>query len=706
MSIEWRSPCKTSTFVGQAWSCTLSVQNLDKVYGVQSWAIPEDRWPRAAALAAGGVASMGPSACAGGNGIVGSGHSTDGAIAYWFGNQQPFSSLPEDMQAAVDEWVATFPADVDIWWASVLVATVTAPGASDHVYKCVGMLFPGPGVPAPGYHGDTHWELDAAFSISNVRCKAATGDASSENAALTYPRAAVQRYATYGLYVDETTVTTATLGDMSVCGTYELPCDPETGQVDIDQATGLNLYTSIELPWCVDVDTSFAEVQSITCGGNWVSPNLTLSCWAVPYSTAPVWIGSIDKPSDPDIAWHCFNDGNTIKLHLIRPAMEHAAITTITQLSGPVRWNIRRGRFGFDGPEVADGFRVDVGLRRMVDEDPTHAETIWLYEGLSDPYTWSLTYPIFNAEAALRQGQTFWGSGPYVVDPEWLEANGELLESGGEAPVCTNRYLKIAIPSLQGDIGSTNPYYQTVIYGHEDISADIPPGQSDRPSKWFIGGVESGYADPQHPLNPTWTITAALENVTRSLLSRKPLRLDYLCTWTQQTPPIAPYNPDWPMINRANFSGAGDTPAMVEAIPIEDVVNYDNSRLLEVSLAKCPAGIDPATLVLRLVHSHFGFTDTNYVPPNYGSTFRFGAGSDFASSYQRTQRTDDFYGSGVTSPADAPDEGWTFLFDLAQLRRDNTTHLQHVDSIAIIGLPEGDYELSDWRLIEDPSSHQ
>ena len=48
---------------------------------------------------------------------------------------------------------------------------------------------------------------------------------------------------------------------------------------------------------------------------------------------------------------------------------------------------------------------------------------------------------------------------------------------------------------------------------------------------------------------------------------------------------------------------------MIAAIPIEDVVNYDNSRLLQVTFAKCPDGIDPTQVVMSLTHSYFEFVE-------------------------------------------------------------------------------------------------
>jgi hypothetical protein len=293
---------------------------------------------------------------------------------------------------------------------------------------------------------------------------------------------------------------------------------------------------------------------------------------------------------------------------------------------------------------------------------------------------------------------------------QWLEDSGELLvyqqtdDEGPSAPPIDNRRAYIQVASAAYDPATPSPQWGPAInYVWNDISADIPPGQADRPSKWQVAGVETTYLDTNYPLNPTWTLTAG-QTLTRALLSRKPLRFGYLCSWTQQTPPLPVYNQDWPLINCANFAGAGDTPDMIAQIPVEDVVNYDNSRLVQLTFARCPAGLDPATLTLRLTHSHFDFMDENYTPESYGSTFRFGSDSDFPDSYQRTQRTDDFKVSGQPSDEQAPDRGWTLTFDLAQLQRTNTVHLQHVDQLEIIGLPAGDYELADWRLIKTPDA--
>lgn len=209
-----------------------------------------------------------------------------------------------------------------------------------------------------------------------------------------------------------------------------------------------------------------------------------------------------------------------------------------------------------------------------------------------------------------------------------------------------------------------------------------------------VGGTATGWTytlseDPE----PTMT-----GGVTRALASRKPLRFAYMGSWDGTGTAV---NEDWPLINRANFAGANDPDSIIASVPVEDVRDYDNCSLVGVSFTSCPEDIDWSGVTLTLHYSTFSFADPCFAPPSYGETYRFGVDSDFADNYSRDDSgVKVFYGY---APADG--DGKQCLFDLGALSRSNTVNLQHVDSITISGLPAGDYQLEDLRLVADTEAH-
>lgn len=610
--------------------------------------------------------------------------------------------------------------------------------------------------------GDTEWILGGSASIENLETRLGIGD---YDGGIKYinPRSPNDRCGIYCLFcVPETnpdgstnaapTKSKATLGGLSIEATVTLPTD-ENGMVQtVNLQSGggaLSFVCGLAVEFAPQEETSYCEVQNIstvqtTAGGEGVALKLTCSFWGQELHTTggdtPTWVAEVDKPTwgNRPWCWLCTGDGSTIRM-VRKPGWVYGGddgsmyIGLVAGIAGPVRYNIEAGRFGYKNEQFAlpsstdstaddppsegvgpGAFRVNVGLTHCVSR--TETRIVWLGEGLSDWYTAASISIAWNGSITDPTGSYGFSDCRPQVDPKWLKGSGEYLnyqpmgesDSGAMMPSASpidNTRCHIALATLQSSLDTTSPDWPGFVYHHDDVSADIPPGQDDRPSKWFFAGVETAYGNAEKPLNPTFSVIDPTRSLSRALLSRKPMRFDYLCTWNDDgSGPI--YNPDWPMINAANYPGNGDTPAMIEAIPVEDVVNYDNSRILQLIFAKCPEGLDPKKLVLRLTHSHFDFMDVKLVPmDSYEGWDRFGSNSDFPEGYSRSQRTDDFKGSGKISDEHAPETGWTITFDLAQLQRNNTTHLQHVDRVEIFNLPVGDYELQDWRLIEDPEDH-
>lgn len=708
------------TTTGNGWSCTLAIFGMDTLI---SPIVDASNLPSASASSGGGSGSM-----------------YFVKVQDHFGpGLEPIFWTPEQ-RAAWREWAAGLPENQYEIHTYLYAATVSVGsgdgGLTDSVYKVFGYYdeYIDGAYQGNVWVGDTEWSLPFSSSITGIKPKVKAAVQSSTK--YTSPRKVQDRQVTCELYTTGETIRTATLGGMSLSAPEELPTG-ENGKILPEAGIGgvggmfFNCSLACTAP---EMDTSYCEVQGVTCSTKNVPVNLAASFWSARSDeNGQGWVDIEPTLTKPENAvWRAFSDGNTFKLHRVG-AGNKAAITMSTIIAGPTRWNINAGRFApkmsltdhplptapgapaDDPPSLgvqAGAWRVDVGLRYAQDEDPAHDQTIWLGQGLSDYYTWSRT--TLPDGSYLRTGTySFPNDGmACIVDPKWLEYSGELCEfqavdDEGKpiSAVIDNSRAKIAMQSLAGSLDSEEPYWGPAIkYLHRDVSADIPPGYETRPSKWFLNGVELTELDPDNG-ELLITINDSTDRLTRTLLSRKSMRFDYLCQWEQgKTGYEYPCNADWPLINKANYAGAGDTPAMIRAIPVEDVVNYDNSRLLVWTFGKRPTVTDWTEARLTLDFSHYDFIDDSYTPANYRPIFRFGADSFFPDNYSVSESSFTFDGKVHPINPQAPLGPNTLAFDLAQLLRSNDVHLQHVDGVRLTGLQPGVYTLTDVRLAKNRKS--
>lgn len=654
------------------------------------------------------------------------GSATIGWVKSAFQGGAPTFPAPSEWSAAEqqawNDWIAgneAQPGDTAAF-GFLYAATASvggAEGATQTIYKCFGYYTEGmAGLEEESFwYGDTEWVLPFSISITNCVPYAKTEDRTFTTRLS--PRSPADRKAQYILMADGTTVMTATLGGASASGTVtpDMP-DPDATDLTIIGGHLAQLHCTIAYANAPQVNTSYAEIRDVSMSGD-IPLTLTCNMWndSADGTDLDDWYASATTPANP--WWRYFNDGGTFKLHRIGGGVTGSAgaCSSTTNSFGPIRYNICAGRGGYGDDFPLPDALFDVGLRQYTSE--TETEVIWLGPGLSDWYTVSFTCRALNAGVALRTGtyQIALDPSVYLTAKEsWLTSSGELLEAARDEEgltqsfACDNRSGIIGIPSVESTLDSGSPYWGPAIdYVHADISADIPPGEATRPTLWTAGtNVTIDGSD-----NTKWTVSGGTGTVTRSLVSRKPLRFAYMAQYdyTGDAP-----NPDWPLINKANFVGNGDTAAMIAEVPVEDVTNYDNSRMAQLSFETAPLvggvptpppQVDWTQVTLRITHSHWDFIDNRYSPANYGSTHRFGTDSDFPEGLNQITTVSDFTGENVFDTDGVTQLYHLGRFDLAQLRRTNEVHLQNVESVQIIGLPAGYYVLDDWRLIEDPDAH-
>lgn len=606
------------------------------------------------------------------------------------------------------------------------------------------------------------------------------------------------------------------------------------------EVTPGNFTTSFTLDYAKTTNTDYISLTGLSCSSEDV-PVSTANCnfwgaadgyfWA--YATQPTEVleGGTGTSHGAPI-WHFWGTGSDYKLQRIGGTNTASTDYSVTLgLCGPIRYKINAARFGPDSDFALRGTPLfEVGVAQWTSE--TETEYVQLSPGtLSDWYVQCRIYATGNIHNGLRTGMYDWDATNAVyckADADWLIAIGDSLSEsiteGSDPPItlatCSNQYGAVLIPSTTSQLDTQDPFWgPAIVYAWEEASADIPPGETERPTLWValanttVDGTDNGKWTVGAPGDPTCTITNltggstvsrpleiqvdyehvpdstyglgiqfgahdvfiddyfflpietgsgsltvtidlvdinngqpvadgtynllfALSDgstvvwadnangstpmsltlaggsasgwsytltedpedtntggVTRTLASRKPLRLAHMGEGDGTD-----VNEDWPLINRANFPTPADTAAIISAVPVEDVRDYDNSRMLELTFTTYPATVDWTKVRLTLGYSIFAYTDPCYTPASYGDTYRFGANSDWADNYSRTQYTQVFYATANTV-------GDGCLFDLWQLSRAGNVNLQHVDTVQISGLSEGEYVLSDLRLVQDPDSH-
>lgn len=682
----------------------LALLNLPEMFGGTDvpWMPPfgESRWASCGASACGGSVSMGLDRMVEGGGTGPLDHAH-------------YPQLSDDEFAALAEWAGGVPGNYS-WVAFIFVATASVgmgPGMQASVYKAFGYYFY---APTPNtwdwreiWVGDTEWILAGSLTFDNLQCKLNTTDHWSQKFAF---RHWSHRSANYGLFTSEDeTVSVATIGGASVSRTAEY-----------DEETSPAFSAGINQPWTPALNRDYAQVQDVSSAIGDVKLDLAMSLWSQPYdsiSSAPNWIMSLEQPEGPDNwpwGWHFFTTGSTFRMHRVEggywgPDEEHIYGTATATVYGPVCFDIQAGRGGYvdneDAFPLPDGFLVDVGLRHWISE--TETEIVWLPPGTSRYYTFCLVGIWYNAPAtSIKTGTYHFGNVTPTIKEEWLRDNHDLMAYqghdedgnpyGGEI---SNRNCWIALPSLEADPSITQPYWGHALeYVWAEVSIDIPPGYDERPTAWAAGADAAVGPDD----NGKWTVTGETGKITRTLASRFDARMNYLAAvWDVGMPA---YDRDWPILAKANHQLDADPPDVAAVCEVEDVTNYDNSRILRFSFKedKYPEDIDWAKARLHLTFALYDFRDEWYLQPAYNGWNRFGANGWFECDTSDAEFTFNGFGDKL---AENQKPTRHLYFDLAELRRNDSVNLRHVRSVELILPTLGEYELEDARLIEDPSTH-
>lgn len=687
---------------GVGYSFNLALLNLPAHFGGTDvpWMPPfgEDRWPSCAASACGGQVSMGLD------------RMVEGSTTNL--SREAYPQLSDDEYAALLDWAGGVPDNTGfvafIFVATAWVGGMEGPRAS--VFKAFGYYHY---APTPNTYdwreiwvGDTEWVLTGSLTFDNLQCKLRTTEHWSQKFAF---RHWSHRSANYGLFTSaDETVSVATIGAASVSATSEY-----------DEQTSPAFNATIVQAWTPAINSDYAQVQDVSSNIGGVHLDLNLSLWSKPYdaiSDEPHWVGSVQQPENPGggwpWAWHFFTSGSTFCMHQVEPGWfgpdeNHIYGTATATVFGPVRFDVRAGRGGHQDSEafpLPAGFLVDVGLRHYIDE--TETEIIWLGPGTSRYYTFCLVGIWYNVPGtSLKTGRYGFGNVTPTIKEEWLRDNRELLTYqhtvdgdpyGGQID---NRRCYLALPSLEANPDTTEPYWGDALhYVWSDVSIDVPPGYEERPTAWTAGAGAT--VDPED--SGKWTASAAGAVITRALASRYDARMNYLAfVWDVGMPA---YDRDWPIIAKANHQLAADPPQVAAVCQVEDVTNYDNSRIMLFSFkdGRFPEDVDWSQATLKLTYALYDIRDEWYLQPAYNGWNRFGANGVF--EYDRYDGTYTFKGFGEKLPEGHPPTRHLF-FDLGELQRSNTVNLRHVCSIELALPTAGSYELDDARLIKDPSKH-
>ena len=611
---------------------------------------------------------------------------------------------PAGAATAWAAWTSSFPYPSYGGSSFLLAASV----GSTTEYKVVGYKYASDLVTRT-WVGDNQWSMSGTYTVQNLQCRLATTILSNEK--YTAPRRWTQRSAVYALFPStdpsKPTTTTTTLGDMTSTVSCVFSLNPDGSVVSNSGPLALTYGVAVDAPPAAGV--SCAEVQGISCSAGGQKVNLSANFWNTSNTCAANWTANPSMPTGA--VWNAYNAGNTLKLVWTGyGAQSSGSIAVQTHMYGPVRFNVMAGRFGRSTPNFPISPQFDVGLQYCVsDGPPIVMQNIYLSPGLSPWYTSSTTHLATDGRVGLGAGQYSWGGGSWVVAPvvtdDWLNANGELLvyqameeDDDGHmipsAPPLDNRAAYIQLASVAYDPATAGPWWGPAVnYTRTDISVDIPPGQTTRPTNWAAGA--NATIDPAH--NERWTVTGENGQVTRTLASRFDARMDYLANvWG---PGMPAYDVDWPIIAKANHGLDADPPTVAAACAVEDVTNYDNSRILAFSFnfaeGERPDGLDWSKATLDLTYANWSFEDYCW-NQDYGGVNRFGSDGWFTADSSDANYLFNGYGDN---------DGDTLYFDLAQLQRSNTVSLRHVRSVLLTLPGGGTYRLADAQLIADPDHY-
>jgi hypothetical protein len=612
----------------------------------------------------------------------------------------PPSGWPQGAKDAVTAWAATLPTPDGpdyIATCNVYIAKAVSGSNSDAVYLGTGFyeyLIPGTGKRTK-QHGPRDWSLAAGFELNDAIMRIRCGAEEQEKRANI--RSWHDRFAQAIVCGDENTSVTAFIGTATATHTYTFPTgefppgNPISGTIIIGgESSQLSIALGMaELP---TTNTSYASITDLQWGGVECDLGLErITFWTD--DGGATWDVSEDDPGGSYYA-HLFADSDAITVQRVQAGDESLIASVNCQILGPIRYNLIAQRFAvgtdFDVLATEEEWSAYTGLNQYVDEDTY--EPVYLGEGLSDYYTQVWWYSGADVDNRIKTGEYYFAfmfAGCEVKD-SYLEAEHEDLSSEGDedAPYGidysqTNKYGMVVLPSIASTLDSTEPYWPgSVDLSWSEISADIPPGESSRPTNWTGSGVAVNNTTNE------WIVGGSGGTVSRTLVARWPYRFDYVAAGV---PESGWFNTDLALWNKANCClDEDDLPAAVTAVPVEDVVNYDNSSWVELSFATWPETAEGQTISATLTYYTVSITDPWYTCAEHRYMAPEGEWDYTATQGQITI-------DGTLSAAGA------VLFDLGKLERSNTVKLQRVAavSLAFPAGAAGTYEFADWRLVAD-----
>jgi len=322
------------------------------------------------------------------------------------------------------------------------------------------------------------------------------------------------------------------------------------------------------------------------------------------------------------------------------------------------------------------------GLYQYYDE--TERVPMYFPIGTTDWYSQVWWY-IGNVDNRLKTGEVYFDFNflGAEVREEWLEQNHQLLDEDDNQ---NNSYAYVALPSINYLLATTEPYWEdrAIDVSWEEISVDIPPGKTQRPTQWQAASNSS--IDKSD--NTRWTITDNNGKISRTLATRYFLRMDYI---NGGVPEGGFFDADAPIWLKANYrNDIDDLPEWVSAVPVEDVTNYDNSSFLLLKFTQWPSGNVNTAIYCTLTYKNVYVYDPCYTCAEHRYMSPDGEWEyDASTSY-------------FTFTSKLNSDG-TVIFDLGELQRNNYISLQHVVSIEFEFEQPGFYKLDDVRLIPSPS---
>lgn len=611
-----------------------------------------------------------------------------------------YGTWPERLQAAWDEWAALVqqyneehPEETPLsdayctYWS----ATAQVGGTSDTDYLVTGWADTIVGPPDPPvWVGPTEWKLSGSFGISNlvntVRCGADWKQGRLDPTKDRLPiRSWHDRYAQYILCATDQTQVTAAIGICEVTFDYDFPA-PEG--ITVEAPIGMTpviiggessqLTLSFSCNDLHSLDTDYCYVDNVKWGGEPL--DLTrVSFWS---DDGSEWTASASQPSGTHL--HIFGSGTKITMHRVGTGTSEAAGAIEAQALGPIRYNLHAAAFAPDSevavPEEEEEWSAFTGL--YVYEDEETMVPVYLGQGLSDYYMQLWWYVSGDVNNRIKTGEYYFDfdfQGCRVKD-SYLNAHYEYFDNDDNQD---NHHGMVVLPSIESSVSTDDPYWAGAIeITHSNISVDIPPGETERPSEWVGDGVTVDNETNQ------WVVGASGGTVTRELKSRYFVRMDYIAA---KVPEGGWWNADAPIWQKANaIEDADDLPAAVTACPVEDVTNYDNSSWLELSFSTWPTGAVGQTVTLTLDYRLVWVYDPCYTCAEH----RY-MSPDGEWEYGYSEASTSFSG-------DLQSDG-TVRFDLGELERSNTVNLQHVTNVTFTfpAGAAGTYVLDDVRLVDD-----